>query len=45
MAFVTEPEGLVSVSFGLVDVLGSERRSRTVKVVNKGAEPCDSTLR
>ncbi len=33
-----EPEGLVSVSFGLVDVLGSERRSRTVEVVNKGAE-------
>ena len=39
VAFAAEPAGLVSVSFGLVNVSRvnrTERRSRTVKVVNKG---------
>jgi subtilisin family serine protease len=38
VAHATEPEGLVSASFGLVDVTGTEQRSRTVRVVNKNAE-------
>ena len=38
VAFATEPEGAVSLSFGLVDVLRSESWRRTVTVANKGSE-------
>jgi hypothetical protein len=38
VAFAVEPEGLVSVSFGLVEVAETAELSRTVEVVNRGTE-------
>jgi hypothetical protein len=37
IAFCTDDPGAVSVSFGSVEVVGSLTRTKTVKVVNKGA--------
>lgn len=44
LAYTESNEGLVSVSFGNVEVLGTTTLTRTVNIVNKGATPVTYNL-
>ncbi len=44
VAYAETDDGLVSVSFGSVEVLGTTTMTRTVRIVNKGATPATYNL-